>query len=79
MKKILICCFALLLLHNSSQGQVNYKDPAVLGAFLKKQAEDVKNNAEFVFEGFYQRRDIYPRKNKKGEVYYLASVIDKNN
>ena len=39
-------------------------------AFLKEQTEDMKNNAEFVFEGFYQRRDVYPRKDKNGEVYY---------
>ena len=77
MKKILICCFALLLLHNSSQGQVNSNDPTVFDAFLKEQNEDVKNNAEFVFEGYYQRRDIYPRKDKNGEVYYPTSVIVK--
>ena len=83
MKKLLICSFALLLLHGYTYGQAkndtrpNFKDPAVLRAFLKEQNEDVKNNAEFVFEGYYQRRDIYPRKDKNGEVYYPTSVIVK--
>ena len=81
MKKLLICSFALLLLHGYTYGQAkndtrpNFKDPAVLRAFLKEQNEDVKNNAEFVFEGYYQRRDVYPRKDKNGKEYYPTCDI----
>ena len=81
MKKILIYCFALLLLQSYVHGQKKYdpraypKDP-LRDAFLKKQNEDVKNNAEFIFEGFFQRRDIYPRKDKNDKVYYpLCDIV----
>jgi hypothetical protein len=52
------------------------RDPAVKSAFLKEQTEDVKNNAEFVFEGFYQKSDVYPRKDKNGKEYYpICNII----
>ena len=66
MKKIIICCF-ILLLHLYISGQ-SYKDPRfhsndpkVKAAFMKEQIENVKNNAEFVFEGILQKRESYPR------------------
>jgi len=72
MKKILICCFALLLLHGYTDAQAikSYFNDSTQAAFLKKQTENIKNNIEFVFEGFFQRRDIYPRKDKNGKVFY---------
>jgi hypothetical protein len=52
------------------------RDQAVRDAFLKEQTEDMKNNAEFVFEGFYKRSDIYPRKDKNGKLYYpLCDIV----
>src|ERR1035437_2219382 len=71
MKKILISCFALFLLFSYIHGQAKY-DPMAYpkdhAAFIQEQNDDVKNNAEFVFEGFFQRSDNHP---------YSISVIVK--
>jgi len=84
MKKIILSCFALLLLHNLMYGQAkndpraHSKDPAIKGAFLKEQTEDVKNNAEFVFEGIYQKQDVYPRGiDNNGMQVHVGSAIIK--
>ncbi len=79
MKKIIICCF-ILLLHLYISGQ-SYKDPRfhshdpkVREAFIQEQIENVKNNAEFVFEGTIQKMERYPR----GENIAQANCIISN-
>jgi len=83
MKKILITTIALLLQlcifgqTQKNDPRLHSKIPGEKEAFWKDQFEDIKNNAEFVFEGVVQRQDIYPRTNKKGIEFCAGSYIIK--
>ena len=82
MKKIIISCFALLLhLYISGQSlhdpRYHSHDPKVKEAFMQEQIEDVKNNAEFVFEGISQKMDAYPRGEDARHTIYVSSYIVK--
>jgi hypothetical protein len=78
MKKIIICCFALLLhIYVYGQSRKHDTDSGGEAGFLQKQIEDVKNNAEFVFEGIIQKQDFYPRTDNNGTEYCAVSSIIK--
>ena len=83
MKKVIITTIALLL-QLCMWGQTQKPDPRLHSkvpgdkdAFWKDQFDDVKNNAEFVFEGVVKRQDIYPRTDKNGKEYCAGSYIIK--
>jgi len=83
MKKVLITTIALLL-QLCIFGQIQKNDPRLHSkvpgekeAFYQDQMNDIKNNAEFVFEGVVQKEEIYPRTDKNGMEYCAVSVIVK--
>jgi hypothetical protein len=81
MKKIMIFSF-FILLQSGLCGQDpdprrHSKDPAVRAQFKEEQYEDIKNNAEYIFEGIVLKTEIYPRVDKFGKEYYANSQLIK--
>ena len=83
MKKVIINTIALLL-QLCMWGQTQKTDPRLHSkvpgdkdAFWKDQFEDIKNNAEFVFEGIRKKVEQYPRIDKDGNEYCVTSTIIK--
>lgn len=58
MKKIIFCCFALLIYAYTNGQNIDPRkyshDPKARASFFNEQIEKVKNNSEFIFEGIIQ-------------------------
>ncbi len=77
MKKIIICCFALLLFVSSYAQEGCQKKGWDAVKYYNSERERIRDSAEFIFQGVTNSIDYYNRIDKNGKEYVAYSRIVK--